>query len=107
VVEVNKEFWGLTVQCEAVGMRTLAGKRVTSMQQTGSMAHVLMDRGLARDYANSVADDLAAMGSGSGRAPNLTGRLRGGRVQTLASAHFSLCPTNTFMFFDGIQEHRI
>jgi hypothetical protein len=49
-------------------MRTLAEKRVIPIQQTGSMAHHLMDRGLARDYANSVADDLAAMGSGSGRA---------------------------------------
>ena len=68
VVEVNIEFWGLTVHCGAEGMRTLAGKRVISIQQTGSMAHLLMDRGLARDYANSVADDLAAMGSGSGRA---------------------------------------
>jgi hypothetical protein len=68
VVEVNKEFWGLTVQCGAVGMRTLAEKRVMPIQQTGSMAHHLMDRGLARDYANSVADNLAAMGSGSGRA---------------------------------------
>src|SRR5882757_10671644 len=68
VVEVNKEFWASSVQSGAIDMRTLAGKRVTSIQQTGSMAHVLMDRGLARDYANSVADVLAAMGSGSGRA---------------------------------------
>ena len=68
VVEVNKEFWGSSVQSGAIDTRTLAEKRVTSIQQTGSMAHVLMDRGLARDYANSVADAFAAMGSGSGRA---------------------------------------
>jgi hypothetical protein len=68
VVEVDKEFWGLSVQSGAIDTCTLAEKRVTSIQQTGSMAHVLMDRGLARDYANSVADVLAAMGSGSGRA---------------------------------------
>ena len=43
-------------------MHTLAGKRVTSIQQTGSMAHVLMDRGLARDYANSVADGFGGNG---------------------------------------------
>lgn len=101
VVEVNRKYWGLTGQRGAVGKRALAGKRVRSIQQTGSMAHVLMNRGLVRDYANSAADDLAAMGSGSGRASNLTGRPRDGRLETFASAHDSLCPTNTFMFTDG------
>jgi hypothetical protein len=66
VVEVNKGFRGSSFQSGAIDMRTLAGKRVTSIQQTGSMAHVLMNRGLARDYANSVGDVLTAMGSGSG-----------------------------------------
>jgi hypothetical protein len=105
VVEVNKESWGPGVQSGAIDMSTLAGKRVTSIQQTGSMAHVLMDRGLARDYAISVADVLAAMGFRFwSRTSNLTGRLRHGRVETLACAHGSLCPTNAFMFTDGTQK---
>jgi hypothetical protein len=61
VVEVNKEFWGLTVRCGAVGMHTLAGTHAISTQQTGFMAHDLMDRSIAGDYAMPVADDSAAM----------------------------------------------
>ena len=68
VVEVNKELWGSSVQSGAIHTRALPRKRVTAIQQTDSMAHVLMDRGLTCVYANSAADVLAALGSGSGRA---------------------------------------
>jgi hypothetical protein len=108
VVEVNKEFWGLTVQCGAVGMRTLAGKRVISTQQTGSMAHLLMDRGLVAWLRKLGGRRFGSNGIRFwSRTPNLTGRQRHGTVETFATTHGSLCPTNTFMFTDGTQKPRL